>query len=188
MNQRISTSLAVGFCALLLFAEVGFAQQGSRWHYAKYGGKLVGTESSPILIFKSTANFWRATFDDEANFTGAKFESKAFFFFSTFDGQANFGQSRFGATVGFTNTDFRQGVDFRQTYFDSVQTLYLENIKFPDLTWWLLFKPMKHFQDCFGAPDKRNGSNLNKTTIVTLLCSFWRRAVLTRTTQALSFL
>ena len=27
MNQRISTSLAVGFCALLLFAEVGFAQK-----------------------------------------------------------------------------------------------------------------------------------------------------------------
>jgi len=49
-----------------------------------------------------------------------------------FNDLAIFVETRFGRTVDFTDTDFRQGVDFRQASFDSPQTLYLENITFPE--------------------------------------------------------
>ena len=220
MNQRISTSLAVSLCALLLFVEVGFTQKKNPTVYP-YGGvpdksrgvpdksRMEDWMNKPPLNFNRVAYFWRATFDslayfieatfdslayfsgatfdsladfngatfddaayfgratfdnaayfreatfdDAAYFTQATFDSLAYFIEATFDSLANFNgatfddaanfsgakfanvadfvQAHFGRIVILTGTDFRQGVDFRQTYFDSVEIIHLENIIFPE--------------------------------------------------------
>jgi len=165
MSQRISTKLAVGLCALLLFAEVDFAQsQKKNPPVYPYGGTIdesLKKKWMPItpVNFSSRADFGGAYFDTGANFLGskfngdadfsaaifpgvifggfadfreAKFDGEANFFGAKFEERADFVRARFGRTVNFANTDFRHGVDFRQTYFDSVEIIYLENIKFPD--------------------------------------------------------
>ena len=66
MNQRISTSLTVGFCALLLFAEVGIAQEQNPTVWP-YGGAPDQSRMTASL-YKPPLNF-----DREADFIGANF-------------------------------------------------------------------------------------------------------------------
>ena len=83
MNQRISTSLAVGLCALLLFAEVGLAQEKEKNPTTyPYGGapdksRMAAWMNKPPLNFKRRADFSWAAFDKEADFGGATFDSIA---------------------------------------------------------------------------------------------------------------
>ena len=93
--------------------------------------------------FDSVAYFKGAEFYDQADFSGATFDDWADFSGAAFDSVVDFVQARFGGTVSFTNTDFSQGIDFRQAYFDSVQTLYLEKMTFPErklLFYWHQFQ------------------------------------------------
>jgi hypothetical protein len=130
-----------------------------------YNATFYGTADFKSAAFDSTANFEYATFNDYAEFFKATFNSDADFRFSTFNADANFedatfdsladfGRSTFNADaifqkavlkgeVDFHKTTFRKEIDFRQSNFDSVTVIYLEDIKFPEgelIFYWEQFK------------------------------------------------
>ena len=66
MNQRISTSLAIGLCALLLFAEVGFAQEKNPTVYP-YGG-IPDKSRNQSWMLKTPLNLTKGSISAEATF------------------------------------------------------------------------------------------------------------------------
>ncbi len=72
MSLRISTNLAVGFCALLLFAEVGFAQERNSTVYPDGGvpdKRQKKLDEKTSFEFNKRVNFSGATFDSIASFS-----------------------------------------------------------------------------------------------------------------------
>jgi len=185
MTLRISTKLAVGFCALLLFAEVGFAQKPNTvW---PYGGVPDTSEmdeemKKPPLNFNKMAYFYRAKFDDEAHFSGAtfgdranfswaKFDDEAHFSGATFGDGANFGWATFddeahfsGATFGdraeFGRAKFGDGADFYRAKFDSVANFYRAKFDSVANFSWATFDDEAHF----GEATFDDGANFREAT------------------------
>lgn len=111
-------------------ADFGYA----KFHSTAYFGsaKFDGRAYFRGATFHTPVNFAGAKFDIDANFEGAKFEDVIFFKKAVFKG-----------VVNFRNTAFKKEIDFRQANFDSVISIYLEDITFPDgklLFYWEQFK------------------------------------------------
>ena len=124
MNQKISANLIVGLCALLLFAEVGFAQKKNPTDWP-YGGvpdksRKKSWMKKPPLNFNKRANFVEAKFDSAANFVGATFDDAASFEGAKFDGVANFKVAKFDGEAFFVLATFDDSAYFYKAKFDGV--------------------------------------------------------------------
>jgi uncharacterized protein YjbI with pentapeptide repeats len=84
-------------------------------------------------VFAGRAFFEGAVFDGLANFEETIFQQVADFEQAEFTGEANYRKAMFkGTTVDFSGVKLQSGIDLRLANLDSVSTIYLEGISFPD--------------------------------------------------------
>lgn len=143
------------------FKFSSFSEQSSSFVFAKFNGsadfgnsKFGGeadfnnTKFDTIVIFRNaTFNgntlFQKVTFEGFADFSEATFNNDANFSNSKFENETNFHKSVFKRDVYLVESTFKDEIDFRRSNFNSVSTIYLEDIKFPDgklLLYWEQFK------------------------------------------------
>lgn len=106
---------------------------------AQFQQQAIFTETD----FHNTLNFEAAQFKSTVFFVDTKFTNTANFARVKFNSTVNFDKAIFKGTISFENTEFEEGVDLRRSNFDSVKTILLEGIKFPDgrfLCYWEQFK------------------------------------------------
>lgn len=80
--------------------------------------------------FRNGADFREAKFTVRADFSEAEFKGWANFSEATFE-EVSFEDARFYGQLDLTKTHFKQEIELRRIYFDSVENIYIENIRFP---------------------------------------------------------
>lgn len=125
------------FVAIADFSVVMFRGE-TNFQEASFGGDAIFERAK----FYDRAKFW-TNFQGKVDFRGVRFEKAVSFYnaklgdTSLFVGanfldEVDFENARFGRTIDFTYANFSEGIDFRQTSFDSVENLYLKDMRFPE--------------------------------------------------------
>ena len=111
----------------------------SFFEFATFYGKAYFSDAA----FDGEAFFRDAIFYDDAYFNSAAFDGEAYFGDAIFYGDAIFQKAVFKGVVNFTNSTFKKEIELRQSNFDSLGIIYLEDIKFFEgkfLFYWEQFK------------------------------------------------